>query len=44
MSDEPVTEKKPKPEGPAQGINWTDFRDHLATADKEGRRQWIFPR
>jgi cytochrome c oxidase accessory protein FixG len=21
-----------------------DFRDHLATADKEGRRQWIYPR
>jgi cytochrome c oxidase accessory protein FixG len=21
-----------------------DFRDHLATADKEGRRQWLYPR
>jgi cytochrome c oxidase accessory protein FixG len=22
----------------------TDFRDHLATADAEGRRRWLFPR
>src|SRR5512135_25199 len=22
----------------------TDFRDHLATADQEGRRQWLYPR
>ncbi len=28
----------------AQPINWDNFRDHLATADKEGRRQWIYPR
>jgi cytochrome c oxidase accessory protein FixG len=27
-----------------QQINWSDFRDHLATADQEGRRQWIYPR
>lgn len=25
-------------------VDWTDFRDHIATADKEGRRQWIYPR
>ncbi len=25
-------------------INWQDFRDHLSTADKEGRRQWLYPR
>jgi cytochrome c oxidase accessory protein FixG len=24
--------------------DWSDFRDHLATADKEGRRMWLFPR
>ena len=24
--------------------NWSDFRDHLATADKEGRRMWLYPR
>ena len=28
----------------AQEINWEDFRDHLATADKEGHRRWIYPK
>src|SRR6185369_5481757 len=27
-----------------QDVNWENFRDRLSTADKEGRRQWIFPR
>jgi cytochrome c oxidase accessory protein FixG len=26
----------------AQPINWEDFRDHLATADPQGRRKWIY--
>jgi cytochrome c oxidase accessory protein FixG len=25
-------------------VDWEDFRDHLATADQEGRRKWIYPR
>ncbi len=25
-------------------MDWSDFRDHIATADREGRRQWIYPR
>ena len=25
-------------------VDWSDFRDHIATADREGRRQWIYPR
>jgi cytochrome c oxidase accessory protein FixG len=25
-------------------VDWSDFRDHLATADRDGRRQWIYPR
>ena len=25
-------------------VDWQDFRDHLATADREGRRMWIFAR
>lgn len=25
-------------------VDWTNFRDHIATADREGRRQWIYPR
>jgi cytochrome c oxidase accessory protein FixG len=24
--------------------DWKDFRDHLATADEQGRRRWIYPR
>jgi cytochrome c oxidase accessory protein FixG len=27
-----------------QGVDWQDFRDHLSTADKEGRRRWLYPR
>jgi cytochrome c oxidase accessory protein FixG len=33
-----------EPESPVKPVNWSDFRDHLATADKEGRRVWIYPR
>jgi len=33
-----------KPESPAQKVNWSDFRDHIATADKDGRRKWMYPR
>ena len=25
-------------------INWNDFRDHLATADQEGHRRWVYPK
>jgi len=25
-------------------VNWSDFRDHIATADREGRRKWMYPR
>jgi cytochrome c oxidase accessory protein FixG len=32
------------PDSPAEQVNWADFRDHLTTADKEGRRQWLYPR
>ncbi len=28
----------------AQDIDWEDYRDHLATADKEGRRRWLYPK
>ena len=34
----------PDPHGPAQQVNWEDFRDHLATADKQGNRRWIYPK
>ena len=29
---------------PAQDINWQDYRDHIATADKDGRRRWLYPK
>lgn len=25
-------------------VNWGDFRDHIATADKDGRRKWLYPK
>ena len=28
----------------AQGIRGADFRDHLATADQQGNRRWLFPK
>ena len=24
--------------------DWQDFREHLATADKQGHRQWLYPK
>jgi cytochrome c oxidase accessory protein FixG len=30
--------------GVAQEIDWEDFRDHLATADKDGSRRWLYPK
>jgi cytochrome c oxidase accessory protein FixG len=38
---DPASEK-PDPSGAAQTVNWADHRDHLATADKEGHRQWVY--
>ena len=38
------TPPKAKPESSVKDIDWSDFRDHIATADREGRRQWIYPR
>ena len=30
--------------GVMKAIDWADFRDHLSTADQEGRRLWLYPR
>ena len=35
---------KEKPDATVKPVDWSDFRDHIATADREGRRQWIYPR
>ena len=32
------------PHGVAQDIDWDDFRDHLATADRQGNRRWLYPK
>ncbi len=44
----PATPEKKSPQPPAEGavkpIDWQDFRDHLSTADQEGRRKWVYPR
>ena len=29
---------------PVREIHWEDFRDHLATADKDGNRKWVYPK
>jgi cytochrome c oxidase accessory protein FixG len=29
---------------PVRNPNWQDFREHLATADKQGNRQWLYPK
>src|SRR5271165_6240361 len=30
--------------GVAQEIDWDDFRDHIATADQDGNRRWLYPK
>jgi cytochrome c oxidase accessory protein FixG len=40
----PTEAKTPKNSGAISQVNWQDFRDHIATADAEGRRQWLYPR
>ncbi len=30
--------------GIAQDVNWEDYRDHIATADKDGHRRWLYPK
>src|SRR5215510_10099867 len=36
--------ESPRLGGTAQKMNRESFRDHLATADKDGNRQWIYAR
>ena len=45
VEEEPKTEPQSLPDdGVAQEIDWQDYRDHLATADKEGNRRWLYPK
>ncbi len=34
----------PPREEAVKPVDWQDFREHLATADQEGHRLWIYPR
>src|SRR5258708_104176 len=41
----PLTTEKPSSSPrPTAVVNWSDFRDHIATADREGRRKWLYPK
>ena len=40
----PIEQSRPSSTGPVKNVDWKDFRDHLSTADQEGRRQWLYPR
>lgn len=42
MSTAPSPPLPPPSTGPVREVDWQDFRDHLATADREGRRLWIY--
>ena len=36
--------QEPKPSGgPVKQVNWSDFRDHISTADRDGHRKWLYP-
>jgi len=40
-SPESVASGRP---GNLQDVDWHDFRDHIATADQDGRRRWLYPK
>jgi len=42
--NQPQPISAPDHHGVAQDIDWDDFRDHLATADQQGRRRWLHPK
>ena len=41
MNSNPPEKKKREVLKP---VDWSNFRDHIATAEKDGRRRWMFPR
>src|SRR3954465_6708251 len=40
----PPLETDRQHEAVSREVDWEDFRDHLATADKEGHRRWVYPK
>jgi cytochrome c oxidase accessory protein FixG len=41
---QPPKHSSPAHRGTVKDVDWKDFRDHLSTADQEGRRRWLYPR
>ncbi len=41
---DPKADRRRDPEGVLKGVDWSDYRDHLSTADQQGRRIWLYPR
>lgn len=46
MNGFPTEEPRVADEGstPVKRVDWQDFREHLATADKQGNRKWLYPK
>ena len=45
MAQPPPETVPPSPaNSPVKAVDWADFREHLATADQQGRRMWLYPR
>ncbi|MFM1770541.1 MAG: hypothetical protein RJA22_3070 [Verrucomicrobiota bacterium] len=49
MPAAPADPRPPVPPAPAAApvlkeVDWQDFREHLATADQQGRRKWVYAR
>jgi cytochrome c oxidase accessory protein FixG len=38
----PTASEAPQPAPVLKDVNWQDFREHLATADQQGNRKWIY--
>ena len=39
-----VEEPEHKEQTSVQDVDWKDFRDHIATADQDGSRRWLYPK
>ena len=44
MTALPKSTATEKPNGAVRSPQWQDFREHLATADEQGRRKWVYPK
>lgn len=40
----PINKPEHESRDATKPVDRADFRDHIATADREGRRQWVYPR